>query len=132
MKIHQGDAVIVMAGNSQGMTGTVSKILKKQNKVIVDGVNKRVKHVKARQGQAGDRVEFFAPIHVSNVAVVDPKTGKPTRIGYKMEAGQKVRFAKASGVVLAQAVRAVAQKKATSKKTAAKKTDKQETNTDSK
>lgn len=116
MKIHQGDSVIVTTGNSRGMTGTVTKVLKKQNRVVVDGANKRVKHIKARQGQPGDRIEFFAPLHVSNVAIVDPKSGIPTKIGYKDEAGQKVRFAKNSGVILA----AKAPKKAAVKKEAKK------------
>jgi large subunit ribosomal protein L24 len=128
MKIHQGDAVIVTTGNSRGMTGTVSKVFKKQGKVLVDGVNKRIKHVKARQGQAGERLEFFAPIDASNIAVVDPKTGKATRIGYKIEAGQKVRFAKSSGTVLAKEAKATA-KKVAPKKTAVK-TKKKETNTE--
>lgn len=115
MKIHQGDAVIVTTGNSRGMTGTVSKVLKKQGKLVIDGVNKRIKHIKARQGQPGDRVEFFAPIQSSNVAVVDPKTGKATRIGYKVEAGQKVRFAKSSGTVLEKEAKAKVSKSAPKK-----------------
>jgi large subunit ribosomal protein L24 len=124
MKIHQGDAVIVTTGNSRGMTGTVSTILKKENKVVIEGVNKRIKHVKARQGQPGDRVEFFAPIDVSNIALIDPEAGVATRIGYKVEAGQKVRFAKKSATILAAKVTAKA-KKTAPKKATTKKTNKE-------
>jgi len=100
MKFHTGDSVVVISGADRGKTGTIAKVLKKENKLVIEGINKRVKHVKGRDGEAGQRVEFFAPIDASNVAVQDPKTKKPTRIGYKVEGISKIRIAKASGEML--------------------------------
>lgn len=98
MKFLVGDDVIVMTGKDKGKTGNISKIFSKSGKVLIDGVNKQVKHRKGGQGQVGERVEIFAPIDASNVQIVDPKTKKPTRIGYKvLDNGKKIRIAKASG-----------------------------------
>lgn len=105
MKLRINDSVVVIAGKNKGMTGKVTKISLAKNTVVVEGVNKKVRNVKRRGIDAvGDQVEFFAPIDASNVAVVDPKNGKPTRIGYKTENGQKVRFAKSSGTVIPNSV----------------------------
>jgi len=105
MKIRVGDNVVVQAGKDRGKTGVVSKIYLSQEKVLVEGINAKTKHVKGRDGVPGDRTEIFVPIHVSNVAVVDPKSGGPTRVGYLVdEKGAKTRIAKASGQAITKAV----------------------------
>ncbi len=116
MKFRINDSVIVIAGADRGKTGTVTKIIAADNRVVVEGINKHIKHVKGREGQAGERVEFFAPIHVSNIAIADPKTGKATRVGYKIEGKTKTRIAKKSGEVI---VGVAKMKKTTAKKKAA-------------
>ena len=103
MKFRMGDSVIVTAGKDKGVSGKITKIFQKAGRVSVEGVNKKVRHVKGREGNPGERVEFFAPLDVSNVAIEDPKTKKPSRIGYKVEGGEKVRVSKASGSVLPSA-----------------------------
>lgn len=97
MKIRTGDTVIVLTGDDKGKKGKVLKALPKTNQVIVEGVNVCKKHVKPTQGAEGSIKEINAPIHVSNVALVDPKTEKATRVGYKMVGDKKVRIAKKSG-----------------------------------
>ncbi len=99
LHIKKGDTVYVNAGNSKGQTGTVLKVLVKENRAIVEGVNKIKKSQKpSAKFPQGGIIEMEAPIHVSNLNVVDPKTKKPTRIGRKLNAdGQKVRYAKKSG-----------------------------------
>jgi len=98
MKLKKGDKVIVTAGKNKGETGTVSKIVAETNRVIVDGVNKAKIHVKAKnKNEKGSMVERELPIHASNVMVVDSKTGKGTRVGFKTTDGKKVRIAKKSG-----------------------------------
>ncbi len=96
----------MIAGADRGKIGTVTKIIASDNRVVVEGINKHIKHVKGRDGQGGERVEFFAPIHVSNVAIADPKSGKATRIGYKMEGKTKTRIAKKSGEVILKTAKA--------------------------
>ncbi len=100
MKFRIGDSVIIKTGNDSGKTGLITKFFEKTNKVLVEGINKKVRHVKGQNGEPGQKVDIFAPIDISNIAVADPKTGKATRIGYKIEAGEKVRIAKKSGIVL--------------------------------
>ena len=114
MKFRKNDAVIVTTGGDRGKTGVISKILLKTRKIVIEGVNKRIRHMKGRNGEAGQKVEFFAPIDASNVAIQDPKSGKPTKIAYKYEDGKKLRIAKASGEVIGAA--AVAKPKKTTKK----------------
>ncbi len=98
MKIKKGDNVIVLAGKNKGKTAKVLRAIPAENKVIVEGVNVVKKHQKATQrGKKGTTVEKTLPIHVSNVAIVDPKDNKPTRVGYKVEGDKKVRIAKRSG-----------------------------------
>jgi large subunit ribosomal protein L24 len=103
-RIKKGDTVQVIAGKDIGERGEVIDVLPKENRVIVGGVNMLKKHQKARQ--AGNQqipaqiVEFSGPINLSNVMLVDPKTGEPTRVGFKFVDGRKVRFAKKSGTVL--------------------------------
>ncbi|MBI4127172.1 50S ribosomal protein L24 [Candidatus Peregrinibacteria bacterium] len=103
MKIKTGDTVVVIAGKNRNKTGRVMKIDLKNLRVVVEGVNKVTRHHKKTKQGAGRKVEFEAPIHVSNVMVLDPKTKKPTRVGYKMDGKKKVRYAKKSGEVLSDA-----------------------------
>ncbi len=101
MKLIKGDKVVVIAGADKGKEGTIQKVFPKTNRVIVDNVNVRKKHNKPTQANPeGSIVEIFAPIDASNVMLIDPKTKKPTRIGYKEEKGKKVRYAKRSGTTL--------------------------------
>lgn len=97
MKIQLNDKVMVTAGKYKGKTGTVMKVFKKTERVTVEKVNIRTKHVKKTAQGAGQKIKYEAPIHVSNVMLVDPKTNKPTRVGYRVENNKKVRFAKKSG-----------------------------------
>ena len=102
MRIKKGDKVVVIAGSNKGKEGIVTSVLTKDNKVIVGGVNMVKKHSKPNQAQPeGKIIEKEAPIHISNVALVDPKTNKPTKVGYKVENGKKVRVAKKSSTVIA-------------------------------
>lgn len=101
MKIKSGDEVIVVSGKYKGTTGKVSKAFPKVNKVVIEGVNLRTKHQKPTAGNPeGKKVEIYAPINVSNVMILDPKEKKPTRIGYKVVDGKKVRVTKKSGTVI--------------------------------
>lgn len=97
MKLKVNDPVVVLTGKDRGKSGTITRVLHKTNQVIIEGANKRIKHVKGRDGNPGERVEFYAPIHASNVAVVDAKTNKPSRVGYKLEGTTKTRITKKSG-----------------------------------
>ena len=101
MRIKKGDKVVVIAGKEKGKEGTVTKVLTKEDRVVVEGLNKVVKHVKPNQtNNDGKIVNKEAPIHVSNVALLDPKLKKPTKIAYKMEDGKKVRVCKKSSSVI--------------------------------
>ena len=98
MKIKKGDQVVVTTGASKGAKGEVLKVDLETSRVVVQGVNVRKKHVKPMQGRAGGIENIEGPIHVSNVALADPKSGEATRVGYKtLKDGKKVRFAKKSG-----------------------------------
>ena len=100
MKIRNGDTVIVITGKDKGKTGTVLRILPDANRVVVADINMRTRHVKATAQSAGQKITYEASLDASNVMLVDPKTNKPTRVGYKIENGKKVRVAKKSGTVL--------------------------------
>lgn len=101
MKIKKGDQVQIMAGKDRGKQGEIVRVFPKDDKVIVKGANMMKRHMKARrEGEKGERVEKEAPIHISNVMLVCPHTGKPTRIEYKVEGGEKVRVSKRSGKVI--------------------------------
>jgi len=101
MKIKKGDNVLVIAGKDKGVKGVVSKAIPARDMVVVEGVNKVVRHVKSRRrGESGQIVEKTMPIHVSNVALLDPKTNRPTRIGIVRENGKRVRIAKKSNTVV--------------------------------
>ncbi len=97
-RIKKGDTVYVNAGNDKGKTGKVLSVDLAKQRVIVEGVNMVSKHTKpnAKQPQGGI-VKQEAPIHVSNLNLIDPKSGKPTRVGFKVEGDKKVRIAKKSG-----------------------------------
>lgn len=102
MKIKKNDSVVVIAGKDKGKTGIVKSVSPKENRVVVVGVNRVTRHTKPSQANPqGGRILMEAPIHVSNVALVDPKDNKATRVGYKVEKdGNKVRVAKRSGEVI--------------------------------
>jgi large subunit ribosomal protein L24 len=102
LKIKKGDRVRVLSGKDRGKEGTVLVALPKAGKVIVDGINVAKKHQKpTRMAQSGGIVDKNMPIDVSNVAIVDPKDGKPTRVGYRIDAdGTKVRISRRTGVEL--------------------------------
>ncbi len=102
LKIKKGDQVIVTTGKDRDKKGQVLAVFPKKNRVLIEGVNMIKRHTKPSMAMPdGGIVEREALIHVSNVAIVDPKTGTPTRVGYKfLEDGTKVRYAKKSGEVL--------------------------------
>lgn len=101
LKLRKGDHVVVLAGKDKGKGGEVLKVLPKEEKVIVRGVNSIRRHQRQTPNQDGGIISREAPIHVSNLAIEDPKDGKPTRIGWKtLNDGRKVRFAKRSGEVI--------------------------------
>ncbi len=99
MHVKTGDMVKVIAGKDKGKTGRILKAFPKQQRVLVEGINMVKKHTKPSQANPqGGIIEQEAPIHVSNVMPLDPKTGEPTRVGYKvLPNGKKVRIAKKSG-----------------------------------
>jgi len=97
-KIKKGDLVQVMSGKYRGTKGHVLEVIRSKDRVIVEGVNIIKKRVKpTTENPSGGIVEKEAPIHISNVMLVDPKTGQPTRAGYKIQDGKKIRYAKKSG-----------------------------------
>ncbi len=102
MRIKKGDKVVVIAGGEKGKEGTVTKVLPKEEKVIIGGVNMVKKHIKPNQAEPEGKItEKEAPIHISNVALVDPKTKKATKVRYEIKDGKKVRVAKKSSTVIA-------------------------------
>jgi len=101
MKIKKGDQVEIIAGKDSGKRGEVLHVFPTTEKVAVKGANVMKRHIRSsRDGEKGQRIEKEAPIHVSNVMLVCPHTDKPTRIGYKIEGGEKVRVSKKSGKVI--------------------------------
>ena len=100
-KIKKGDRVIVLAGRDKGRQGAVTRVFPTENRVLVEGVNVVQRHTRPSQANPqGGIVNKEAPIHVSNVACIDPKSGEATRVGFRMEGDKKVRFAKKSGEVI--------------------------------
>ena len=97
-KIKKGDRVVVLTGRDSGKAGEVVQVMPKDEKALVRGVNMVKRHQKQSMNQEGGIISKEAPIHLSNLAVADPKDGKPTRVGFRvLEDGRKVRFAKRSG-----------------------------------
>ena len=100
LKVKKGDKVVVITGRDKGKSGEIVKVLREENRVIVQGVNVAQRHQKQSMQQEGGIVQKELTIHVSNVALIDPKTEKPTRVGYKMDGERKVRVARRSGEAL--------------------------------
>ncbi len=100
LHIKTGDTVIVISGDEKGKTGVVSRVITSKSRAIVDGLNIVKKHVKATQTQEGGIQEVSAGIHISNLAILDPKTGKATRVGRKEVNGQSVRYSKSTGEII--------------------------------
>ena len=101
MNFKIGDKVVVIAGKDKGKEGKITKVLRSENKIVIEGVNVVKKHVKPNGQSAGSIVELEAPINASNAMMIDPKTKKRTRIGHKIDKnGKKVRVAKKSNEVI--------------------------------
>ena len=97
-KIKKGDKVVVLTGRDKGRTGEVVQVMPKEERALVRGVNLVKRHQRQTMNQEGGIISKEAPIHLSNLALADPKDGKPTRVGFKvLDDGRKVRFAKRSG-----------------------------------
>ncbi|MFS2318056.1 50S ribosomal protein L24 [Maricaulis sp. D1M11] len=100
-KIKKGDKVVMLAGRDKGKTGEVLTVMPDEDRVVVSGINVVKRHQRPTQADPGGIKEKEAPVHVSNVAIADPKSGEPTRVGFKtLEDGRKVRVAKSSGEVI--------------------------------
>jgi large subunit ribosomal protein L24 len=101
LKIRKGDKVVVITGKDKGKQGEVVRVFPSENRVVVQGVNMVRRHTRQTAAQEGGIIAKEMPIQISNLALRDPKDGKPTRVGYKFLAdGRKVRFAKRSGEVI--------------------------------
>ena len=98
-KLKKGDKVVVLAGKDKGKQGEITAVFPKENKAVVDGVNIAIRHQRQTQTTQGGRVAKNMPIELSNLALMD-KNGKATRVGFRMEGDQKVRFAKTTGDVI--------------------------------
>ena len=98
-KLRKGDKVVVLAGKDKGKEGVVASVDPKANKAVVDGVNIAIRHTKQTQASQGGRLPKAMPIDLSNLSVLDAN-GKATRVGFRMEDGKKVRFAKTTGDVI--------------------------------
>ncbi|MCH8950904.1 MAG: 50S ribosomal protein L24 [Proteobacteria bacterium] len=100
-KLKTGDHVIVLSGRDKGKEGDITKVMPSDGRALVSGVNMVIRHTKQSQSEQGGRLSKEAPINLSNIALVDPRDGGPTRVGFKfLEDGTKVRFAKKSGEVI--------------------------------
>ena len=98
LHIKKGDTVYVNAGNDKGKTGKVLSVAPAENRAIVEGINMVSRHTKPNSKQPqGGIIRKEAPIHISNLNLIDPQSGKPTRVGYKMDGDKKIRYAKKSG-----------------------------------
>ena len=98
LKIKRGDTVVVISGKEKGKRGEVERVLPRENRVVVGGVNVRTRHARPTQNNQQGLYTFAAPIHVSNVMLVDPASGNPTKVGYRFTgSGEKIRVAKGSG-----------------------------------
>ena len=100
-KIRKGDTVVILSGKDKGRTGEVTKVIPKDDKVVVSGINVHARHRKPSQLNPQGGIERKeAPLHVSNVAIADPKTGAPTRVRFEERDGKKVRVAAKSGELI--------------------------------
>ena len=100
-KVKKGDQVVVITGRDKGKKGEVLEVLRAQSRLRVQGVNMVKRHRRATQNDAGGIISMEAPLHISNVAHVDPESGAATRVGFEVKDGEKVRVAKRSGKALA-------------------------------
>jgi len=98
--LRKGDMVMVVSGSDKGKKGNVMEVILDKQRVIVEDVNIVKKHRKPTQNTPGGIVEIPAPIHVSNVMLIDPKSGEPTRIGRKIVDGKSIRYSKKSGEII--------------------------------
>ena len=99
-KIKKGDKVVVLTGKDRGAEGEVIQVMPQSDRIVVRGVNLIKRHQRQTQTEQGGIISKEASIHISNVALKDPSSGKATRVGFKIEDGKKVRVAKASGEVI--------------------------------
>jgi len=99
-KIKSGDKVEVISGSNKGKSGIVTQVLIDKDRAVIEGVNLVKRHMKPTNNNPGGIVEMSAPIHISNLALLDPKSGKPTRVGYRVDNGKKVRVSKKSGEII--------------------------------
>ena len=99
-KIRKGDKVVVLTGKDKGRTGEVVQVLPKEDRAVVRGINIVKRHQRQSASQEAGIITKEAPIHLSNIAIADPKDGKPTRVGFKVEGDKKVRVAKRSGATI--------------------------------
>ena len=99
-KIRKGDKVVVLTGKDKGRTGEVIQVMPKEDRALVRGVNVGKRHQRQTQNQEAGIITKEASIHLSNIAIADPKDGKPTRVGFKIDGDKKVRVAKRSGEVI--------------------------------
>ena len=99
-KLKKGDKVVVIAGRDKGVEGEIERVMPSEGRAVVSGVNTVIRHTKQSQASQGGRIPKAMPIDLSNLAMVDPKEGGPTRVGFRTEDGKKVRFAKKSGEVI--------------------------------
>jgi large subunit ribosomal protein L24 len=95
-KLKKGDKVIVLAGKDKGRQGEITRVMPKEGKAIVEGINIAIRHVRQSQNSQGGRIPQAMPIDLSNLALLD-SNGKPTRVGFRFEDGKKVRYAKTTG-----------------------------------
>lgn len=116
MKLRTGDTVVIISGKDKGKSGAIMRVMPEEGRIVVAGINMRTRHIKKTFQEAGRILKYEAAISSSNVMIIDPKTQKPSRIGYKMEKGKKLRISKASGEVVVKA-----KVKREAKKTEAKK-----------
>ena len=98
-KLKKGDKVVVLAGKDKGKEGEITAVFPKENKAVVDGINIAIRHRRQSQASQGGRIPVAMPIDLSNLALLD-KNGKATRVGFRVEDGNKVRFAKTTGDVI--------------------------------
>ena len=99
-KLRKGDKVVVLSGRDKGKEGEVAQVMPKTDKVIVSGINISIRATKQSANSQGGRIPKEMPMNISNVALVDPKDGGPTRVGFKLDGDKKVRYAKKSGAVI--------------------------------
>jgi large subunit ribosomal protein L24 len=100
LKVRKDDEVVVISGRDKGKSGKIIRVIPDELRVVVQGVNMVKRHTRPAQGKAGGIVEKEAPIHVSNVAHMDPKDRKPTKVGFKTVGDKKLRFARKSGELI--------------------------------